>query len=95
MPDAPLVVVNPAAGGGRAARLLPRLREWLTRRPGGRLVVTRGPGQAVARRIVIEGAATTRIHLDGEPFGCLPLAVSLVPGAINVAAGSASRPPGS
>jgi len=37
-------------------------------------------------RLRIEGAAETRIHLDGEPFGGLPLAVELHPGALRVAA---------
>jgi diacylglycerol kinase (ATP) len=36
-------------------------------------------------RVRIEGAAETRIHLDGEPFGGLPLTVVLHPGALQVA----------
>ncbi|HJP70750.1 MAG TPA: sphingosine kinase, partial [Candidatus Limnocylindria bacterium] len=36
--------------------------------------------------IDIEGTSATRVHLDGEPFGSLPLAISLVPAAIEVAA---------
>lgn len=37
-------------------------------------------------RLRIEGAAETRIHLDGEPFGGLPLEIDLHPGALRVAA---------
>ena len=46
MPHTPLVIVNPTAGGGRAARLVPWLRERLATRPEVRLVVTRAPGDA-------------------------------------------------
>jgi diacylglycerol kinase (ATP) len=46
-PSAPLLILNPAAGEGRARRLQP----WLSRRlrfagPGARLIETRGPGHA-------------------------------------------------
>jgi diacylglycerol kinase (ATP) len=37
-------------------------------------------------RLRIEGARETRIHLDGEPFGGLPLDVELHPAALRVAA---------
>jgi len=37
-------------------------------------------------RLRIEGAPETRIHLDGEPFGGLPLDVELHPAALRVAA---------
>jgi diacylglycerol kinase (ATP) len=33
-----------------------------------------------------EGDTSTRVHLDGEPFGSLPLRVRLVAGALRVAA---------
>ena len=46
VPNAPLVIVNPAAGGGRAARLLPWLRERLATRPDVSLLVTRRAGDA-------------------------------------------------
>ena len=39
-----------------------------------------------ARHIEIEGAAATRVHLDGEPYGSLPLSVTIQPAAIEVAA---------
>lgn len=35
--------------------------------------------------LAIEGDAATRIHLDGEPFGTLPLRVELAQGALRVA----------
>lgn len=41
---------------------------------------------ARARRVVIEGGAETLAHLDGEPFGGLPLEVELVAGRLTVAA---------
>ncbi len=48
MPSAPLFVVNPVAGGGRAARSLPWLRERLAGCAGARLVVTSSAGEAEA-----------------------------------------------
>ena len=46
MSHAPLIIVNPTAGGGRAARLVPWLRERLERRADADLRITRGPGEA-------------------------------------------------
>jgi diacylglycerol kinase (ATP) len=40
---------------------------------------------AGARRITVEGETTTRVHLDGEPFGSLPVEVEIAPGALVVA----------
>ena len=37
------------------------------------------------RSVRIEGAATTRVHLDGEPFGSVPVDISLLPAAIAMA----------
>jgi diacylglycerol kinase (ATP) len=39
----------------------------------------------VARAVTIQGDAETRVHLDGEPFGGLPLEVALEPAALSVA----------
>jgi len=39
----------------------------------------------VARSVLVEGDAATRVHLDGEPFGGLPLEVFLEPAALSVA----------
>lgn len=38
-----------------------------------------------ARRIRIEGDTDARAHLDGEPFGTLPLQIEVVPRALEVA----------
>lgn len=55
-PAAPLVVVNPVAGMGRAQRLLPRLGAWLAQhRPDARLVETHEPGHA--QRLAAAAAA--------------------------------------
>lgn len=35
--------------------------------------------------VTVEGDAMTRVHLDGEPFGTLPLRVSMHRGVLNVA----------
>ena len=46
MPHAPLVIVNPTAGGGRGARLVPWLRERVGPRSEIELRVTSRPGEA-------------------------------------------------
>ena len=38
-----------------------------------------------ARSLRIEGDGATRVHLDGEPFGTVPVEVTLLPGAVSVA----------
>jgi diacylglycerol kinase (ATP) len=38
-----------------------------------------------ARLVRIEGSANTRAHLDGEPFGQVPIEVTLLQGAVSVA----------
>ncbi|MGH2427809.1 MAG: diacylglycerol/lipid kinase family protein [Candidatus Limnocylindria bacterium] len=48
MPIAPLVIVNPAARGGRARRLVPALTELVRAVPGARICITRAPGDAVS-----------------------------------------------
>lgn len=42
-----------------------------------------------ARRLRIEGDGATRVHLDGEPFGNVPVDVTLLPGAVSVAVAGA------
>jgi len=42
-----------------------------------------------ARSVRVEGDATTRVHLDGEPFGSVPVEISLLPTAIDVAVANA------
>jgi len=46
VPDAPVIIVNPTAGSGRAAKLLPWIRERLAQRPDAELHVTGRPGEA-------------------------------------------------
>jgi diacylglycerol kinase (ATP) len=47
----------------------------------------RNPAVSVyrARQVEINGEGTTHVHLDGEPFGTIPLSVKLVPGSLEVA----------
>lgn len=42
------------------------------------------------RSVRIEGDAATRVHLDGEPFGSVPVDVSVLAGAIGVAVAEAA-----
>jgi diacylglycerol kinase (ATP) len=58
VPNAPLVIVNPTAGGGRAARLLPWLRERLASRTDAGLLVTGRAGDA--ERAAADAAADGR-----------------------------------
>lgn len=45
-----------------------------------------------ARSVEIDGDRETCVHLDGEPFGQVPLRIDLIPRAIRVAAGSTADP---
>jgi diacylglycerol kinase (ATP) len=45
-----------------------------------------------ARSVEIEGDRETCVHLDGEPFGQVPLRIDLIPRAIQVAAGATADP---
>ena len=38
-----------------------------------------------ARSLLIDGDTGTKVHLDGEPFGNVPVEISLRPGAVRVA----------
>jgi diacylglycerol kinase (ATP) len=38
-----------------------------------------------ARSLRIEGTPATRVHLDGEPFGTVPVDITLLPGVLRVA----------
>jgi diacylglycerol kinase (ATP) len=42
-----------------------------------------------ARSLRIDGDTATRVHLDGEPFGSVPVDVTLLPGAVSVAVAAA------
>ena len=51
----------------------------------GTHVRNRAVSMHVARSLTVEGNAETRVHLDGEPFGGLPLEVVIHPAALAVA----------
>jgi diacylglycerol kinase (ATP) len=85
-----LVIVNPAAGGGRAARSLPWLRERLEHRPEARLKVTGRPGDAERlageaaagghdRVIAIGGDGTVQEVVNGLIDGGAPPSLGIVP----------------
>ena len=65
VPHAPLVIVNPTAGGGRAARLIPWLRELLAPRPEVELFVTRRAGDAEDRASVAAERGNDRVVAVG------------------------------
>ena len=46
-----------------------------------------------ARSISFDGEAGTLVHLDGEPFGSLPVTIEAQPAALRVAVGDAGPPP--
>lgn len=43
-----------------------------------------------ARSVRIEGGGGTRVHLDGEPFGSVPVEITLLPRAVSVAVAAAA-----
>jgi diacylglycerol kinase (ATP) len=67
VPDAPVVIVNPIAGSGRAARLLPWIRERLALRPDAQLHITSAPGDAeeLAARAA-EGGSDRIVAVGGD-----------------------------
>ena len=91
-PSAPLLIVNPAAGDGRALHLEP----WLHHRlrgagTGARIVETREPGHAreLARHaladghdrvVAIGGDGTVQEVVNGVIEGTEPLAIGILPG---------------
>jgi diacylglycerol kinase (ATP) len=90
VPSAPLVIVNPAAGGGRAARLVPWLRERLASRPDVSLLVTRRAGDAeraaadaVAdgrdRVVAVGGDGTVQEVVNGVMAADGPSVLGIVP----------------
>ena len=76
MPSAPLIVVNPAAGGGRAGRLVPWIRDQIAQRTDLDLRVTTAAGEAEAlaagavaegreRVVAVGGDGTVQEVLNG------------------------------
>jgi len=87
---APLVLVNPAAGGGRALRSVAWLRERLAARPEARLEITRRPGDAEAlaadagrrghdRVIAVGGDGTVQEVVNGLLAGGAGAGMGIVP----------------
>lgn len=60
------MIVNPVAGGGRAGRLLDWLRARLELHPGGRLEVTRAPGDATRWAAASDGRHDRVIAVGGD-----------------------------
>lgn len=65
MPHAPLVIVNPTAGAGRASRLVPWLRERLGGRPEIELYLTRRRGDAEERTAIAVAEGRERVVAVG------------------------------
>lgn len=87
---APLVIVNPVAGGGRAHRLVPWLQERIASLGGGRLVVTRRAGDAEElaaaarasghdRAVAIGGDGTVQEIVNGLLTHDAPIELGVVP----------------
>jgi diacylglycerol kinase (ATP) len=87
---APLVIVNPTAGGGRARRSVTWLRERLAARPDVRLEITRRRGEAEAlaaaagsrgqdRVIVVGGDGTVQEVVNGLLSAGEPAEMGIVP----------------
>lgn len=90
MPHAPLIVVNPAAGAGRAVRLAPWIRERLGRRPDAELRVTTRRGEAeelaagargagFSRVVAVGGDGTVQEVVNGLLADVVPLELGIVP----------------
>ena len=85
-----MIVVNPVAGSGRGARLVPWIRERLTLRPDAALHVTAGPGEATEltaraaargcdRLIAVGGDGTAQEVINGLLDGGARPSVGIVP----------------
>lgn len=89
MRDAPLVIVNPAAGNGRAGRQLGWVRGRLEARPGARLEVSRRPGDAERwaaeaagrhdRIVAVGGDGTVQEVVNGLLGANVPASIGIVP----------------
>jgi len=90
VPNGLLVIVNPTAGGGRAARLIPWLRQRLASRADARLMVTRRAGDAeeaageageagIDRVVAVGGDGTVQEVANGVVEGGAAATVGIVP----------------
>lgn len=104
MPEAPLVIVNPTAGAGRAGRLLEWVRARLSTRPDARLEVTTAPGDAERwagsadgrhdRVVAVGGDGTVQEVVNGLIGAASPATLGIVPvGSGNDLARSLRLPP--
>jgi len=89
VPHAPLVILNPVAGGGRAGRLAGWVRERLASRADARLEITRRPGHAEElaagadgrhdRVIAVGGDGTIQEVVNGLVNGAPAASIGIVP----------------
>jgi diacylglycerol kinase (ATP) len=89
VPHAPLIILNPTAGGGRAGRLEVWLRERLAARPDARLEITRRSGHAEElafaarghhdRVVAVGGDGTIQEVLNGLINGAPAASIGIVP----------------
>lgn len=90
VPDAPIVIINPSAGGGRAAQSVGWIRDLLTARPGTRLEMTRRRGDAERlssnagrdghdRIIAVGGDGTIAEVVNGLMAGGAEVELGIVP----------------
>jgi YegS/Rv2252/BmrU family lipid kinase len=90
VPDAPLVIVNPTAGGGRARRVIGWLRERLHSRPEARLEITNRAGDAEQlaadagrdgfdRVVAVGGDGTVQEVVNGLVNGSQGATLGIVP----------------
>jgi diacylglycerol kinase (ATP) len=90
VPQAPLVIVNPTAGGGRAARIVGWLRDRLHARPDARLEITRRAGDAEQwaadagdgghdRVVAVGGDGTIQEVVNGLVNGSQSATLGIVP----------------
>jgi len=89
VPNAPLVILNPVAGGGRAGRLAGWVSERLAARPDARFEVTRRAGHAEQlaasaagnhdRVIAVGGDGTIQEVMNGLVNGAPAASIGIVP----------------
>jgi diacylglycerol kinase (ATP) len=90
VPQAPLVIVNPTAGGGRAERIVGWLRERLQSRPEARLEITERAGDAERwaadaagdghdRVVAVGGDGTIQEVVNGLVNGAQAATLGIVP----------------
>jgi diacylglycerol kinase (ATP) len=90
VPEAPVIIVNPTAGSGRAAKLVSWIRERLAQRPDAELHVTvrggdaeelasRAAADGCDRLVAVGGDGTVQEIVNGVITGGDPPAIGIVP----------------